>query len=584
MESYSIFKNYTPEKKIENAHPPVADFCLINTSVLPEDALCLVGPHTYRLKGHKDNPRIFVTGCGGESLGQHQVALLMDLVAEQEGAPDFVLVLGDNIYENGADSPNDPAFNTFFHDVYPILLHMQEVPYYVILGNHDGKYHKKASLTKKLTSNIKQGREVEKNEVIHTYVSDAYGSTQEKIHQYSQPELNLKNSQPWNMPHFFYSLIIGEVQLFCINSNSYPKDYLTLISDHPDKNNQAVWLLTEYRKAKNSGRKMLLALHHPFHTEGKRADPQEFDAYQYLSSEEIKNLNFYLGTNTESYNELLKQIFIYQEMHFDMILAAHDHYLSYFNNQADVNADYKICQLKTGGGGGKLQKRTSAKDHPYVGCCLENHGFAAISFTSASPNLFEIDIYSTKDHHIKFTHHNHIAVQLACDNEEVSLIQDYVLKACHEYLFLLKQEELQENALVETPLIHRNNYSALFSYVVTSVSAWMKYIRPYPIKIHEMAVADDLLAYFTQVKLPRLDQIYDYIIQAIDIEKLKAIFAYLKKYENDKMIDLSFESSFFFLLFQKLVSIPDGIGDKIKNRWQQVIENPIKNTQIITQI
>lgn len=49
--------------------------------------------------------------------------------------PHFIVSTGDNFYESGLVSVNDPSFNTSFIDVY----HHQElqVPWHVVLGNHD---------------------------------------------------------------------------------------------------------------------------------------------------------------------------------------------------------------------------------------------------------------------------------------------------------------------------------------------------------------------------------------------------------------------------------------------------------------
>src|SRR6188474_1044910 len=114
MESYGIFKSHSA-----TTHSPPSDFCIVNEAeIIPEEALQKVGARTYYLRGHKDSVRIFLFGCQGDKLaGQDQVAQLMNNVASQH-KPDFALVLGDNIYENGAPSPFSEAFKTHFDDVY----------------------------------------------------------------------------------------------------------------------------------------------------------------------------------------------------------------------------------------------------------------------------------------------------------------------------------------------------------------------------------------------------------------------------------------------------------------------------------
>lgn len=74
-------------------------------------------------------------GRNGEK-DQHDVAVQMGLAAEEIGAK-FIIAVGDNFYENGVGSVDDPQWQTSFEKVYtaPSL----QVPWVAILGNHD--YH-----------------------------------------------------------------------------------------------------------------------------------------------------------------------------------------------------------------------------------------------------------------------------------------------------------------------------------------------------------------------------------------------------------------------------------------------------------
>ena len=49
--------------------------------------------------------------------------------------PDFILTLGDNFYEDGVASVDDPQWKTKFEDVYDAKSLV--VPIYASLGNHD---------------------------------------------------------------------------------------------------------------------------------------------------------------------------------------------------------------------------------------------------------------------------------------------------------------------------------------------------------------------------------------------------------------------------------------------------------------
>jgi len=74
-------------------------------------------------------------GRNGEK-DQMDVATQMGIAAKDLDAK-FVIAVGDNFYENGVASVNDPQWQTSFENVYtaPSL----QVPWHAILGNHD--YH-----------------------------------------------------------------------------------------------------------------------------------------------------------------------------------------------------------------------------------------------------------------------------------------------------------------------------------------------------------------------------------------------------------------------------------------------------------
>jgi len=79
--------------------------------------------------------RFMVIGdMGTGRLDQHKVAAAMALRAKSD-CVDFLLTVGDNFYEDGVESVDDPQWKTKFVDVYsdPAL----QLPIYPSLGNHD---------------------------------------------------------------------------------------------------------------------------------------------------------------------------------------------------------------------------------------------------------------------------------------------------------------------------------------------------------------------------------------------------------------------------------------------------------------
>eukprot|EP01098_Paradermamoeba_levis_P003566 TRINITY_DN1608_c0_g1_i1.p1 TRINITY_DN1608_c0_g1~~TRINITY_DN1608_c0_g1_i1.p1 ORF type:complete len:254 (-),score=67.51 TRINITY_DN1608_c0_g1_i1:405-1100(-) len=70
----------------------------------------------------------------GKDTSQVDVSAAMAKVADSKGL-DFVVALGDNFYDNGVSSVDDPLFKIDYEDVYYQTPLMK--PWYVVLGNHD---------------------------------------------------------------------------------------------------------------------------------------------------------------------------------------------------------------------------------------------------------------------------------------------------------------------------------------------------------------------------------------------------------------------------------------------------------------
>eukprot|EP01023_Acetabularia_acetabulum_P038743 TRINITY_DN370_c1_g1_i2.p1 TRINITY_DN370_c1_g1~~TRINITY_DN370_c1_g1_i2.p1 ORF type:complete len:380 (-),score=61.04 TRINITY_DN370_c1_g1_i2:622-1761(-) len=73
-------------------------------------------------------------GRGGE-YNQTALGAAMATVA-QDFKPEFVISTGDNFYDNGLRSANDPQFQTSFQNVYSNA-GLRGIEWYVVLGNHD---------------------------------------------------------------------------------------------------------------------------------------------------------------------------------------------------------------------------------------------------------------------------------------------------------------------------------------------------------------------------------------------------------------------------------------------------------------
>jgi acid phosphatase len=90
-------------------------------------------------------PGFLAFGDWGRDGAQHQrdVAVQMGKAAAELGSR-FVVSVGDNFYESGVKSVDDPQWKTSFEDIYtdPAL----QVPWYAVLGNHDYKGNPQAQI------------------------------------------------------------------------------------------------------------------------------------------------------------------------------------------------------------------------------------------------------------------------------------------------------------------------------------------------------------------------------------------------------------------------------------------------------
>lgn len=362
-----------------------------------ETAAREVGPRLYQLvkpANQTGDWRFFVFGCQGNAKeSQQKVAALMNkLSANPQMNPHFILVLGDNFYDWGVKSPDDRRFDTHFKQLY------KNKPAFVLLGNHDRNLSSNAFL-----SPTKE--DVGMYQIVHSYLPDENQTTvDDKKALYQKTSLALNELPLWNLPATFYSLLLDDIQLFCLDSSKYLTDYLQSLAYPEHTSNQASWLKTEVEQAKQAGKRIILAMHHPLFITGKRE--YHSDLAVYLSTPEINTImaHFQL-TNAKdySYNDLLKMTLAEQKIlpAIELVLAAHDHHLFYYNNKSSPSHPYPLCQITTGGGGGRLQSRFNFKEQAqHVGCSLKQHGVTLITCTA---NTIQFSIHTINQHHLAFT-------------------------------------------------------------------------------------------------------------------------------------------------------------------------------------
>lgn len=173
-------------------------------------------------------------GRNGEK-DQADVARQMGVVAKNIDAQ-FVLAVGDNFYEDGVVSVDDPQWQTSFEKVY--TAESLQVPWYAILGNHDYRLNAEAQI------------------------------------EYSQ------KSKRWNMPARYYKRVekVGDkatVEFFYIDTmpmavKSGEHDTGGRNAGHQDVPKQLAWL--EAALAASTAPWKIVVGHHPVYSGGEHGD------------------------------------------------------------------------------------------------------------------------------------------------------------------------------------------------------------------------------------------------------------------------------------------------------------------------
>lgn len=456
------------------------------------------GPRVYTLKNHlNENVRFFVFGCqGDEHVGQAQVAdYIRKIISEHpELKPDFIVLLGDNFYPSGVDSPRDPRFKKQCYEMYGI-------PCFVVPGNHDFGYTKKEKIN--YSSSTAAGKARGMHQVAHSYIVHEEDPTLplSKAEFWRQSELDLALLPRWNMPGLFYSLIVGNLQLFFMDSNHFADDYLSMIeSDAPlaPEKNQVVWLIREFQACKEAGRTAVIFQHHPLVDLSKRARYGDGDAHLYLDSNRWKRLakQFGLGENDYQYDALLSKILLALDIKFAACFGAHVHGMyNVFREQTATSP--RLCQFVIGSGGGELQDRKCFKDNETVGFFLKELGFMAFSCNKMRPENMNLTAFSVAGHELKLTNSRALPITLFKDQDrdDISELYQLVLGACRAHA-----KELA-SLLATADAANKPNID-WYPYTIAKVRNFTN--EP---TLHDVNGLHNIIAYFCQPELSTLNTV-----------------------------------------------------------------------------
>lgn len=219
------------------------------------------------------------TGKGNEA--QYAVAEAMREKCEADGC-DFVVLLGDNVYDDGISSVDDPQWQTKFEEPYADL----DLPFYAVLGNHD--YNKNG-----LSSDWSQGP----MEVEYT-----------------------KHSAKWIMPDTFYTFTAGPVGFIMLDTNS-------LFWDSTENGDQEEWYPTALSQVSDATW-VIAAGHHPYRSNGRHGDAGNYEA-QVVGDQEIPNpVSPVNGAHIEAFfdDHVCGSV--------DFYLAGHDHNRQWIDDPA----------------------------------------------------------------------------------------------------------------------------------------------------------------------------------------------------------------------------------------------------------
>ncbi len=224
--------------------------------------------------------RFVVMGDTGEgNTAQREVAVAIRDLCAAEGC-DFALLLGDNFYDSGVDSVDDPQWRTKFEEPY------RDVPlvFYAVLGNHDYG----GSLF-----GLEQGGLG--NEFERGAVEVAYSSRSER----------------WEMPATHYTLRFGDVGIIALDTNS-------ILWNDTTYGDQRAWYAEALRDMEGA-RWVLLAGHHPYRSNGRHGNAGSYESIEVGGVEVPNPLPILNGGNVRRFFEEVVCGTV------DAYFAGHDH-------------------------------------------------------------------------------------------------------------------------------------------------------------------------------------------------------------------------------------------------------------------
>ncbi|EFC38460.1 predicted protein [Naegleria gruberi] len=237
---------------------------------------------------------------GRENDAQRKVANSMGEYCKENDGCDFVVGVGDNIYQSGVESIYDEQFKTKFEDIYNHKA-LEDLDFYMILGNHDYRNDVKA-------------------QILYTQLS-----------------------KRWKMLDFFYEINkksrLGGFDLNLLFTDTNPFHFLFFLDPLTNKtviNEQAKripeqmeWLKSKLRKPKGDDQWTIVAGHSPVYSASQHYDSQP------------------LIQNFEP---------LFREYRVPLYLCGHDHQLGWMANREIINSREQTQYIISGAAGGSIYR------------------------------------------------------------------------------------------------------------------------------------------------------------------------------------------------------------------------------------
>jgi tartrate-resistant acid phosphatase type 5 len=279
------------------------------------------------------------TGKGND--GQRRVAAALADACTQYGGCRFAILLGDNIYDSGAEDAQDPQWDEKFQDPYADV----DMPFYATLGNHD--YGAPAILQ-----------------------SFAGGIGVDPTRGQAQLDYAAQQDK-FRMPSSFYRFSEGPVELVSLNTASMFWRDLTFIEDITGFaliNDQQEETLPQW--AANPLASWRIAFgHHPYLSNGRHGNAGSYD-FVFIPG---------LPGSGTALREFMETYVIGE---FDVYLAGHDH------NLQDLG-EHEGTQVIVSGAGASTRELRPQNPSLYE---AESLGFVLVEATEASLNFRFIEV------------------------------------------------------------------------------------------------------------------------------------------------------------------------------------------------